>query len=295
MPVLLLLLSLVSPFMGSQTDPAGWTRYPVIAHGMGEIGGTAVSNSYDAFVSNYAKGFRVFETDLQLTSDGYLVARHDWGAYLYGLLGQDKPDGVGEKEPIPLETFKSLRIDGKYRPLEFADIVKLLEAYPDAYLVTDTKEWDPDAVRRKFGIIAETAADIAPEVLKRIVPQIYDQDMYETLEDVYPFYSYIYTLYESDDSNEEVVEFVKETPKIKAVAMPQDRVTQPFASELKRAGVKTYVHTVNDYFVYESLRGLGIDGIYTDRLAEKEIRMAELRYPGQAATLAGIDAADRIK
>ncbi|AJY75703.1 hypothetical protein VN24_15520 [Paenibacillus beijingensis] len=36
------------------------------------------------FFAKRKLGHRLFEVDLQLTSDGYLVTRHDWSVCMYG-------------------------------------------------------------------------------------------------------------------------------------------------------------------------------------------------------------------
>ena len=50
----------------------------MISHAMGGIGGTNYSNCLEAFNENYAEGHRVFEVDIELTSDGRMVLWHDW-------------------------------------------------------------------------------------------------------------------------------------------------------------------------------------------------------------------------
>ncbi|MCK5443472.1 MAG: hypothetical protein KAJ23_16425, partial [Maribacter sp.] len=49
-----------------------------IAHAGGEVNGIKSTNSKDAMDQNYKKGFRLFELDIIETSDGKLVAAHDW-------------------------------------------------------------------------------------------------------------------------------------------------------------------------------------------------------------------------
>ncbi|GAA3327987.1 hypothetical protein GCM10020331_070140 [Ectobacillus funiculus] len=79
---------------------------PVVVHGLGFIEGYYVTNSLDALLVNYKRGFRVFEIDLNMTSDGHLVARHDWTPGHYQYLGQAYQPVAG---PIPFETFMSLK------------------------------------------------------------------------------------------------------------------------------------------------------------------------------------------
>ena len=270
MPVWLLLLSVaIAPLHTVSTAPphhADWTDHRLIAHGMGGIDGKATTNCYEAFIVGYEKGFRVFETDFRLSADGRLVALHDWTAFLYGARGAGKPDPA-DRKPVDWATFKSLKVDRKYRSLDIFDIVSLLVSYPDAYVVTDTKDRGEKLVRRQFALIAAAAdASVVPGARERIVPQVYNPAMYAAIESQYAFASYIYTLYGSHVTDAEVVRFVSKTPKIKAVTMPESRVSAKLASALAELGVKTYTHTVNDPDVYEAYRKLGVDGVYTDFL-----------------------------
>ncbi len=272
--MLALLLTFVTPlYLMSPAPPPvpDWTEYSLIAHGMGGMEGeTTLTNSRDAFVANYEKGFRVFEADLRLSSDGHLVALHDWTAFLYGARGHGEPDPK-DRKPIAWSAFKSLKVGKKYQTLDISDILRLLERYPDAYIVTDTKDRTPDLVRQQFALVADAlASSLLPGVGERIVPQIYNPEMYEVLQALYPFSSYIYTLYGSSVTEAEVIRFVKKTPKIKAVTMPESRVSAAFVAKLSKLGVRTYTHTVNDPSEYEKYRKLGIDGVYTDFLKPDE-------------------------
>ena len=57
----------------------------IIAHAGGAIIGdgrvSIYTNSREAFELNYRLGFRTFEMDLELTSDGKLASVHDWDDY----------------------------------------------------------------------------------------------------------------------------------------------------------------------------------------------------------------------
>lgn len=272
--MLAFLFAFVTPFYLMSPAPPSvpdWTEHALIAHGMGGMeGDTTLTNSREAFVANYELGFRVFEADLRLSSDGRLVALHDWTAFLYGARGRGEPDPK-DRKPIAWSTFKSLKVGKKYETLDIQDIVQLLERYPDAYIVTDTKDRSLDLVRKQFALIAEAlSSSPLPGVGERIVPQIYNPEMYEELRTLYPFSSYIYTLYGSNVTEAEVIRFVKQTPKIQAVTMPTSRVNAAFVSKLSRLGVRTYTHTVNDPAEYDAYRKLGIDGVYTDFLIPEE-------------------------
>jgi glycerophosphoryl diester phosphodiesterase len=62
----------------AEKRPSILAERPVVLHGFGYIDGHMVTNSIEAFLTNYDRGFRVFEVNLQMTSDDRLIARHDW-------------------------------------------------------------------------------------------------------------------------------------------------------------------------------------------------------------------------
>ena len=49
-----------------------------VMHGLGQLSGTSVLNCREGFDRYYARGARVFEVALRMTSVGQVVLRHDW-------------------------------------------------------------------------------------------------------------------------------------------------------------------------------------------------------------------------
>ncbi|WP_159887701.1 phosphatidylinositol-specific phospholipase C/glycerophosphodiester phosphodiesterase family protein [Paenibacillus puerhi] len=242
-----------------------WTRHTHIAHGMGQLDGVNTTNAKEAFVLNYEKGFRVFEADLILTSDDRLVARHDWSDYLTRLLRQPVASEQKADEPMSLEQFKERNILDRYRPLEVTELLSLLQAYPDAYLVTDTKETDPKLVEKQFRLLVEAARSMDSKLLDRIIPELYSPDMIRQVRTIYPFSSYLFSLYLSSLSHDEVLKEVR-TLGIKAIAMPTERVDPTWMRRLQAEGAVVYTHTLNDAREWEKLRQMGVHGVYTDEL-----------------------------
>jgi len=166
-----------------------WQENKLIAHALGGIQGSKYTNSYDAFVSNYNKGYRLFEADLLLTSDGELVARHDWSKGV-------QPNLAGQTgHALTKLQFESSPIRGKFRPLSFNDILQLMKKYPDFYLITDTKETDKVKIEQQFTVLVEQAQKVDASILSRIIPEIYSPEMYDVVMNVYPFPNKIYSLY----------------------------------------------------------------------------------------------------
>ncbi len=260
------------PRSSSEESTGGFTDYKVISHAMGGINDHAYTNSYEAFIANYEKGNRVFEVDLLLTEDGKLVARHEWTQHMTELLQQeDKLPKDRQAVRLSYEEFKQSKILGAYDPLSWSDIMDLMERYPDIYIVTDTKEQEPEDMKLELSLLVDSAKARDPQLLERVVPQIYNQPMLGTVEGIYEFPSIIYTLYATEDTDEEVIDFVSKH-SIEAVTIPEQRVTRAFLSKLKKAGVASYVNTINENADAGKLKRMGASGVYSDFLTEKEIK-----------------------
>lgn len=265
--VLLLVLTLEK-----EKEPVtGFAAHRVVAHAMGGIYDKTYTNSQDAFIANYEQGTRVFEADLMLTSDDRLVARHEWTANMSKLLGQ--------QEALPAEKQGSVLTHQEvmdtpilqiYSPLDIDKIMDLMVLYPDAYIVTDTKETESELVTKQFQLIVEAAQKKDPALLQRIVPQIYNRDMLEVVRQVYAFPEVIFTLYQTQDSDDVVIAFARETGV--DITMPTARATKGFVRNLQKAGVRVYVHTVNDEQEISDLAKMGVYGFYTDFVPENDLK-----------------------
>jgi glycerophosphoryl diester phosphodiesterase len=275
---LLLLLSLLQPPGTSPGDLNDWTAHPLIAHALGGINGADLTNSREAFEANYAKGFRVFETDLMFTRDQqHLVARHDWEKKQFVKFGQDQYiPNLKEWNPLSLQEFLELPINTRYNGMDWPQMLELMVDHPDMYYVLDTKFTDEATVRRQYKLLVEEAQGIDPALLDRIIPQLYNRSMLDTVDSIQPFSSYIYTLYQSKDTNQQVVDFIRNNARIKAVTMPEGRATKSFLQSLNQIGIKTYVHTINDKRKYEKYRLLGVFGIYTDTITYSDLAKGKI-------------------
>lgn len=239
-------------------ESTGWSSNRLIAHALGGINTDTYTNSYEAFLLNYQKGHRLFEADLMLTSDGHLVARHDWFAYLQPSLPPDK-----RNMPLTLKEFKQYAIYDRYTPLDFHDIARLMQQDPEICLVTDTKETDPELIAKQFNIIKSVAEQVDPCILDRIIPEIYNPEMFRIVKSIYPFKHCFYSIYLTDSSDTEVVKFVLQN-EIPAVAMPAERATRSFLRLLNVNGIPAYVFTLNTAREMNKYRKIGVYGFYTD-------------------------------
>lgn len=247
----------------ARPKPYSWVEADtLIAHGMGGIDDKRVTNTLDAFQANYKKGHRVFEVDLIFSSDGRLIARHDWEGYLYEFLGQQIDNPYRQMDRAE---FKSNLIHGEMTPLTIEDVVALMKAHPDVWIVTDTKsKASDDVVKAMRQIDAAIGSD---EVLAdRFIIQIYNERMLETVTQVRTFENIIYTLYQLEGTFEQAIEFSKRSD-VRVVAMSDTMFSPVKAALVTDAGLVPAVYTVNDEQVAAQMRSAGVGPIYTDFLA----------------------------
>lgn len=118
------------------SDPAWMDINAYIAHG-GGIGQFTYKNSREAFLDSIHRGFRYIELDLLLTSDGKILAGHDWVTFKQLTSYPEKTD-----TPLSSEVVRTLKIDGNQTPLFGEEIANLMKKYPNTILVTDkTKDY----------------------------------------------------------------------------------------------------------------------------------------------------------
>ena len=245
--------------------------YYLVAHAMGALNGVPYTNSLEAFKQNYEAGHRVFEVDLQITSDDKLITIHD--------------HRIGKST-----TFKQENDAVPYTLMTFEELCYLMLEYPDFYVVTDSKYTDNDSNKRAFDIISKAIDAIDPKLADRFAIQVYNQSMYYFLTENYSLFpreNYMYTLYMSSDSNRQVIDFVKKE-NIKAVVMWDFRAKdKDFIAGLNDAGAAVYAHTVNDADEILEFFRSGVYGIYTDTviydviapLSGREVTYADISPP----------------
>lgn len=248
-----------------------WTKHPYIAHAFGAIDGNTYTNSYEAFLLNYQLGHRVFEVDFDITSDGHTVLAHDSDSWRERATVRVDPDINLLNEPdtsaFTYANFMSSLWYNKYRPLDVEDLLRLMQEYPDIYIVTDTKYYDKERVQFQFSEIVNTALQIDESLLERFIPQIYLPEMFDYIMEVYPWRSVIYTLYinSANWTPENVLEFSEESG-VKFVTMWGRWVEKDILDLWHSAELKVAAHTINNLNTVDQLRSAGVNVFYTDFL-----------------------------
>lgn len=224
-----------------------WYEYRMIAHAGGGIDGKTMTNSLEALNLSKQNGYKLIEVDFQLTSDNIVVLKHDFSKN--SLIELEQPTVGDEVFQIwDSETFKNTKIYRKYTPMTIDDLINWMEQNPEVYIVTDTKETDPDLIKKEFSGIVE-ACDNDKKILSRFIVQIYTNDMLETVKGIYDFPNILYTIYQVAEPTEEffysLADFCTEN-NIKVVTIPAGYLWQPFIDILKERELIIYTHTLNN-------------------------------------------------
>lgn len=246
-------------------------EHQMIAHALGIVDGYAETNSLEAFHESYEKGIRVFEGDFQLTSDGVLVLRHDFEQTSYYTLNQPI---LNDTLWMDEEQFTNTLIQEKLTPLTAQELMTLLVEYEDAFLVTDTKDLEEEAIRAQFTQLVDCIYQTGDlSLFDRVIVQIYYEDMYDIVSEIYPFDHWIFTLYQIYNPDMHEIGEICVEKGIEVVTMPQSSARLDKSEILHSYGLKVFTHTVNKS--YEVRYGLnnGISGFYTDSLLPKDYFM----------------------
>lgn len=221
-----------------------------ILHGGGAIDGTVGSNSLEALNESYSAGYRFIELDFRFTSDGHPVCIHDWSRYYSSQLGST---AITESE------FASVAIYDRYTSITLKSLAVWMETHPDAYIVTDCKD-------DNIALLTRIAGDY-PELMERIVPQIYQYAEYEPVRAL-GYSNIILTLYclptYAEKANGTANAAFAKKNGLLAVTADVTLANESFVRAFTDADVPLLVHTVNDPAEQQRLFALGVTGVYTD-------------------------------
>ena len=240
----------------------------LVAHALGGKGSKTYTNSLEAFEYNYDLGHRVFEVDFDLSNDLVTICSHDEDYWRY--MSRHEDDGT----EYSYENFKNSPLFDDYTPLDYKDIVRLLHEYPDICIITDTKHSDKIKVYQQFSQIVDEAKKTDPEVLNRIIPQIYTKEMLDYVMDVYPFRSMIFTLYQITWDAEDIASFCVASG-IRYLTVSQDLLDEQSARLFESMCINIAVHTVDDENEAKAFLDEGVDMIYTNSLLPEQFKTEE--------------------
>lgn len=258
------------------TDRTNWWEIPVVAHAGGAIDGKTATNSLEALNASVERGCRMIEVDFSVTSDRELVLLHGWDEDSLEKLGLDGTISG----PVSRDEFLAVKLCGEYTSMCMADFVEWLEVNPDVYIVLDVKVGqDMEEIRWVLQYLVD-ACDQDPQRLAQFVIQLYYDEMYEVVKEVYDFPNVLYATYktESEDPEywKEIAAFCRER-NIRAVSLPSHRMVPEIIDILKENDLVVYTYTINTVEEMEEMLTAGADGICSDVLSESDMEDGKKR------------------
>lgn len=251
------------------TPEFNWENYNIITHALGGLDGYTYLNSRESFINHYDKGCRFFEVDFSQTSDGVWVCRHNWKEPM----GQWEGD---KKKVLSAEEFLNTPIYGKYTPMSFEDLLKLLDEYPDAFVTIDSKQYSVRNYQRTLEDYAqyrEIAINAGLEhTLGQIIPELYNSAMYSGTMLVYKFPAYLYSLWQEYSIEElnDIADFCQAN-QIQAVSLYCEYWSEDVQKIFDERDILVYIYTINDEEKAREYVKAGAKGVCTDTLISENL------------------------
>ena len=187
--LLLLLISLVFSLWGcSPTNEYSQTASKddlmVILHAGGGYGDLTHLNAQETFEYYYNMGYRYFEYDLRLSSDGRIIATHAW-----------EHIDISNPYDITYDEFKQLSLDNGFTPANEEWLIETIISYPDVRFVIDAKmdttEGDSAVLIRLEALESIYNVDIS----ENIIPEIFSKEMWDIVKEETSFDRYLFSHY----------------------------------------------------------------------------------------------------
>lgn len=225
-----------------------------IMHAGGELEGKKLLNCQEAFYIYYDMGYRYFEYDLKLSSDGKLIGTHSWEHLTGGY------DGMAYQD------FLSLRLDGGYTPVNEDWLVAMLKAYPDVTVIVDAKMettlQDAQVIIRLNEL--QTIHNI--DLSDRIISEIFSIEMWQALDGEVTFNRFLFSRYKEYYDIATVVEsFPRE--KFIGIALPYNYLDGYYKENIpyfQQLGYRIFMFGINSAEDVTGALEIGADTVYID-------------------------------
>lgn len=226
----------------------------VILHAGGSMDGMTHLNAQETFEYYYDLGYRYFEYDLRLSSDGRIIATHAW-------------EHLSVKNPkeITYEEFKALRLENGYTPANEEWLMETIKNHPDVNIVIDAKmdstEGDAAVLSRLEELEGIYGIDISPN----IIPEVFSKEMWDIVKESTTFDRYFFSHYKVYYTVDMMLDYFGDDPRIWGFAL-STHTDGDIRSQLYRVKEtkKIFVFTPTSEEGVLDAAAMGADGVYLD-------------------------------
>ncbi len=228
-----------------------------VAHAGGGIRGRSYTNSIDALNYNFKRGFRYFDLEFSMTTDGQIVCLHDWEKIFKSSFGIDSTGPLSLKEFAELVATRS-----EFTNCTLDSLADWMREHPSSSVITDVKGRNLAALK----IIRKTL----PDAERRVIPQVYNPANFKVVREM-GFEQIIWTLYRYGGSEPKILDWVEKFQPPFAVTMPKRWAESDLPTKLAEKGIPTFTHTINSRAAAKKFMStFGITEIYTDFLPPEQ-------------------------
>ncbi len=231
-----------------------------ILHAGGAYEGLTLLNAQETFEYYYSMGYRYFEYDFKLSTDGRLIGTHSFEHL-------EITDAN-----ITYDEFKQLKLANGFTPVNEEWLAETIKSHPDVKIIIDAKM---DTTEGDVAVLARIEAlekiyDI--DISANIIPEIFSVEMWEEAQKCTTFDGYLFSHYKVYYSIDTMLENFS-SDKIIGVAIPawSDNYIKSNIYRVKEAGKLLFVFTVTNEQEMAFAKEVGADGIYINEvMAEGE-------------------------
>lgn len=241
-----------------------------VALGGAELRYTSI-NHLDVMKQKYEDGFRKFEADIRLTSDGRLVCVNGWSEKTYERLGLDAEQF--KLEPPAYDIFMKCKSYGVYETADFEQLIAQIEEMEDCTLFLDIGRPSKKVLRQMISEICRVCKE-KRQLIKRLLVRVqtkYDLEQFVASKMKFRLAYYIPSQEVCEEKNITVagVAEVCEKNKVKWVTMSKEALKKEVVEELHAFGVKVCVFSLNTLTEIEDAMKMGVDLVGTQHISIK--------------------------
>lgn len=229
----------------------------VILHAGGGINGYSYMNSQETFLYYYNMGYKYFEYDLKLSSDGRLIGTHA-GENI------DSSESLNF-DSITYEEFKQIKLNNGYTPVNEEWLMDIIINYPDIKIVVDAKantiEEDAIIIQRFEQLEKIYNYDLS----SNIIPEVFSLEMWNILKETTTFDKYLFSHYKVYYNVNMIIDYFYDE-RIWGISIPiwSDSDFRSQIYRLKEMNKKIFVFTAYNNEDVLDIINMGGDGLYVD-------------------------------
>lgn len=222
-----------------------FTDISIITHAGGGLQGLSYLNCKEAFGLYYKQGNRVFEYDVDISSDGKYIVTH-------------------ADSPVTEEEHLSSVYDGRFSPITIKECLSNLISHSDIKLIFDCKF-------RELKEFAQFIVDNCSneEALDRVVIQVFEEKNIHEIREVYDFKMLHVCMYNAD-----YVEIANCCIRnnIGAVSVPVKAIDERTGWDVfEKSNICAFAYSVNKLSDYKKLKDKKFAGVFSDFLYDKDV------------------------